>query len=183
MLNKKTIGMLLKQKTLRVTVLLIVIFALASLILLGVNNSLGKKIANNENQIQDIQIQLQELQQMTEEEVEKVDQRVEGRSFAPYDEIVPFISLLEGLFAIIDNESKITIKNEEEQILINRYADYEVNLNPGTKTDLFLKALNELHKSKYLTKVISFDINYAPDEKSSLNAIEDVNLTIRLYFE
>lgn len=175
--------MLLKQKALRVTVLLIVVFAIMSLILLGVNHSYREKITSNENQIQDIRMQLQELQKVIEEEEKIIDQRVSGRSFAPYEEIVPFISLLESLFAIIDNESRIAIKNEEDQILINRYADYEVNLNPGAKTDLFLKALNELYKSKYLTKVISFNINYAPDKEDSRNAIEDVSLTIRLYFE
>lgn len=176
--------MIFQQKTFRVTILLSVVFVIISMILLGLNFSYHKKITSNERQIQDAQMQLRELQNIVStEEAGDMNQRIMGRTFAPYDEIVPFIGLLESLFAIIDMKSNITVRDEEKQIFINRYADYEVRLNPGNKVDLFLKALDELYKSKYITKVTSFNINYSPDEKTSKNIIEDITLTIRLYFE
>lgn len=183
-LNRKTIGMILQQKTVRVTTALSLILILSCIALFGVTYSFNNKTAENTRQIQDVQAQLKSLQSAASEPVaEATDETISGRVLAPYDQIVPFISFLESLFAIIDKESKITIKNEENQIMINRYADYEVKLKPGEKMDLFLKALDGLYKSKYLTKVTNFEIDYSPTEDGKESKIEDIILVIRLYFE
>ncbi|MFH0838350.1 MAG: hypothetical protein V1880_03745 [Patescibacteria group bacterium] len=181
--RKKIISFILQQKTLRVTMLLCIVFAIISLILFAVNSSYHGKITSNEGQIQDAKMQLTELTKSINEERAVIDQKIMGRTFAPYDEIVPFISLLESLFSIIDTESGITIKSEEKQILINRFADYEVKLKPGDKFDLFLKALDELYTSKYLTKITGLNINYSPRKEDQGNMIDEVSLNIRLYFE
>jgi len=184
-LSKKMIGLILKQKTFRVTLVLSATFLIIIIILNILNASYNKKITSNEKQIQDTIIQLEELEKIVNEDEneEAVNLEIENRAFASYQEIVPFINLLESLFAIIDKESKILVRDNKDQILINRYADYEVTLKPGIKMDLFLKALNELHKSKYITKVTKFTINYIPDKQEAKNKINDINLTIRLFFE
>ena len=183
-LNKKMLGLILKQKTVRVTILLIFILVISCIALFTTSYSFENKIAENNKQIQEIQTQLKALQMAASEpEAEVGNEIIMDQALAPYDQIVPFISFLESLFAVIDKESKITIKNDENQIMINRYADYEVKLSPGDKMDLFLKALDGLYKSKYLTKITNFEINYSPTEDEKSSKIEDINLVVRLYFE
>lgn len=180
--------MILQQKTLRVTILLIVILIVSCVALFATGYSFENKITENNKQIQDIQTQLKALQMaasepVAETEAEVTNEKIMGRALAPYDQIVPFISFLESLFGIIDKESKITIRDDENQIMINRYADYEVKLKPGEKMDLFLKALDGLYKSKYLTKITNFEINYSPAEDGKDSKVESINLVVRLYFE
>ena len=181
--SKKTPEAIIKDKTLRTTAILITLLLIASAGLTYTNASFSKKIEANQKQIEDSKMQLIELQNIASNEEGPIDEKVINRSFAPYSEIVPFISLLESLFAIIDPDSKINVRNNEKGISINRYADYEVVLKPIGKMELFLKALDELHKSKYLTKIVNFNMNYAPKDAGGRNELSDVNLTIRLYFE
>jgi hypothetical protein len=165
-------------------ILLSLSLAIICIALFSVSYSFDKKTNGNKTQILSIQSQIKQLQMIAgEPQSEAVDKEIAGRVLAPYDEIVPFISFLESLFAIIDKESKITIKDEEKQIMINRYADYGVELRPGEKFDLFLKALDGLYTSKYLTKIMSFNINYLPAKDNSSNKVENISLVIRLYFE
>ena len=181
--SKKMAKLLIQNRTLRSSVILIVLLLIMTIILLAIGMSYSKKIKMNEAQIQDAKAQLIQLQEIVTADEDGNAKKISGRNFAPYEEIVPFIGLLESLFAIIDPKSEISVKNEESEIYINRYADYDVQLRPTGKMDLFLKALDELHKSKYLTKIVSFNINYAPKEEGKPNEIQDVDLTIRLYFE
>ena len=181
--NKKMIGLIMQQKMLRVALLLIAVFSVILITLTVLNTSYAGKVSANEAQIEDAKNQLAQLEAIVNTEETGSDPRAVGRTFAPYDEIVPYIELLESLFGIIDKDSKILIKDKESQIRINRYADYEIQLHPGNKTGLLLKALDELYKSKYITKVTQFVINYESDEKSKKNVIDDVNIKIRLYFE
>ncbi len=177
------IGLILQQRALIVPLLLSAILFIIIIALVTLNFSYNKKIGTNEKQIQDIQMQLDSMEKIVAEEDDDAYEKIDGRALTPHQEIVPFINLLESLFAIIDKESKILVRDSENQILINRYADYEVTLNPGDKMDLFLKALNELQKSKYITKVTQFLINYVPNKGEGGNVIDVINLTIRLYFE
>lgn len=181
--SKRTAQLIFQNRTLRTLFLLIALFLVMSLVLLFTGMSYSKKIEVNQIQIQDAETQLIQLQEIVTGTDDPATEKVNGRSFAPYDEIVPFIGLLESLFAIIDPESKINVKNEEKEIFVNRYADYEVQLKPAGKMSLFLRALDELHKAKYLTKIVSFNMNYTPEAQGKVNELQDVNLTIRLYFE
>jgi preprotein translocase subunit SecG len=182
--SKKTTKLIIRDKILRTTAILIILFTGLSITLFIMNMSYKDKIADNQTQIDDARLQLQKLQSViqTEEESER-DERAVGRSFAPYEEIIPFISLLESIFAAIDPGSKVTIRDNEKQIYINRYADYEVTLNPGNKVELFYKALNDLYQAKYLTKIINYNLSYIPGENGSASRIGSASLTIRLYFE
>jgi len=182
-LNKKMIGLIMQQKTLRVALLLILVFSITLTTLVFFNLSYSNKVSANESQIEDAQSQLTELESIVNAEEITSDPRIAGRAFAPYDEIVPYIELLESLFGIIDKDSKILVRDKENQILINRYADYEVKLKPGTKMGLLLKALDELHKSKYITKVTQFVVNYTPLDEGKGNMVDEVSIKIRLYFE
>jgi cysteinyl-tRNA synthetase len=181
--SKNTAEVILKNKTLRTACILIVLLLIIIITLLFVKSSYASKIAYNQKQIQDSQKQVQALEKIINQNDATVTDETQGRSFATYDQIVPFISLLESLFSVIDPESKITVKNQEKEIFINRYADYEVSLQPKGKVDLFLKGLDELQNLKYLTKIIDFAINYGPSESNQKNEIQDITLTIRLYFE
>ena len=87
------------------------------------------------------------------------------------------------LFGLIDPKAKISIKNEEKQILTNRYADYEITLTIGKKKELLFKALNELYQSAYLTRITNFNMEYNPIKNKEESELKKVNFTIRLYFE
>lgn len=182
-LTKETFTLIIQNKVLRISFLVISTMFILSITLLYAGTSFAKKVQVNYGQIQDAQSQLIQLQKIVNTEDNEIAGKTEGREFATYDQIVPFIGLLESLFAIIDSESKITVKNQESEIYINRYADYEIQLSPRGKMELFLKALKELHEAKYLTKIINFTLNYTPTKDGAANAIKDATLTIRLYFE
>lgn len=176
--------MIFQKRSIRITLLLNALLLIIIITLVVIGHSYNKKINENENQIQDIKIQLDSLQKAASRvETETSDESIADRALAPYEEIVPFIGFLESLFGIIDKDSKITIRNEEKQIRINRYADYEISLKPGKKIELFLKALDGLYKSHYLTKIINFRINYTPAEAGASNSVDNISLVIRLYFE
>jgi len=181
--NKEISKLLIRNKTLRSSVMLIVLLLILTIVLLSLGISFSTKIEANAGQIQDAESQLFQLQQIVNEEADAELKKIENRKLAAEDEIVPFISLLENLFAIIDPESEIGLKSKENEIYINRYADYEVQLDDLSKMDLFLKVLDELHESKYLTKIVSFRLNYGVNEESNTNEIRKANLIIRLYFE
>lgn len=183
-LNKRIIGLVLRQKTVRVALLLSGILLVVCIGLFSFSYSFNKKIAENDTQILDIQNQLKNLQMVASQpDPEITEEAIKDRVLAPYDQIVPFISFLESLFAIIDKDSKITIKNEEDEIMINRYADYEVRLQPRDKMDILLKALDGLYESRYLTKITNFDVKYVPTEDEIGMEIGEISMVVRLYFE
>lgn len=141
------------------------------------------RLASVENQILDTQKQISNLQGTISNDDEPISEEITQRRFAPYEDIVPFIGLLENLFGLIDSKAQITIKDEERQILANRYADYEVKLSIGNKKNVLFKALDELYRSKYLTRVMSFNMRYSTLKDQEGSALEEVTFVIRLYFE
>lgn len=182
--SKKTIALALRQKIIRIMLILSLLLIVICAVLLAITFTYNNRIRANDAQISDVQTQLKNLQtEANATESAATQETLQERALAPYDQIVPFINFLESLFAIIDKDSKITIKDEENQIRINRYADYNVVLSPGDKLDLFLKALDGLYKSKYLTKIINFEISYSPTDDGKNTKISEIDLTIRLYFE
>ncbi len=103
--------------------------------------------------------------------------------FAQYEEVIPFISLLESLFSTIDPKAEITIKSQEEQISVDHFADYNVSLKIGQNKDLFFKALDELYNTRYITKWMSFSINYKTAEDGALNNLADAEFVVRLFLK
>jgi len=181
--SKKRLKLIIQNKTLRITSILIIALLLMITILSFTGASFSKKVKLNEDQILDAKTQLAQLEQLVSKQEDNTAERIKNREFAPYTEIVPFIGLLESLFAIIDPSSEIRVKNQESEIYINRYADYEVQLNPRGKMEIFERALDELHKLKYLTKIVNFEMQYDPPEEGKPGEIKEVILTIRLYFD
>ena len=181
--EKKWIGLITRDKILRIAAILIILLMILTLVLISIESSYQKKIDSNLMQINDAELQLNKLEASLKLEEDSRDKRAIGRSFAPYEEIIPFISLLEDLFGLIDNDAKVVIRDNEKQIYINRYADYEVTISPKQNIPLLYRALNELHKSEFLTKVTDFNMTYEEDENTKANKLKEINLTIRLYFE
>ena len=174
----------MQKRILRILSALCIAGLIISIILISVSVSYNRKIASNDLIIQKAQDQLSNLQLLVAQSDQKeVKETIGNKEFATYEEVVPFIGLLESLFSIIDKDASITVKTPEEQIFMDHYADYEVNLKIGSKKDLFLKALDQLHSSRYITRIISFNLNYKPESEGGNNTLTDVLFDLRLYFK
>ena len=183
----KIFGIIKHNMLLRILGMLNVIFLIFIIVFLAIGFSYGEKILMNKQQIESSRqaleslVTLAELKESKDEETLNILQK---KSFAKYDEVVTFIAILESLFSTIDPKSEITVKSKEEQIYLDHYADYSVLLKVGEdKKELFLKALDELYNSRFITKIINFTINYKPPAEDNLNEMEQAELTIRLYLD
>lgn len=180
---KRTTGAIMQNKPVRVMMLLTFLFIAINISLIIISVSYRNRSSEMDIEIEKVQAELKNIQKTVTEEVEPLDEENGKRTFAPYEEIVPFISLLENLFGLIDPEAQITIRNEESQILANRYADYEIKLNARNKEKLLFKALDELYKSKYVTRVVNSNIDYKLSPDTEINDLENASFVVRLYFE
>ncbi len=180
---RKIKNTIFKNKPIRVMLLLTILFVAMNVSLMIMNVAYIGRADELKIEIQNIQKEIIKLQSTATEIGEVSEGENEQQILAPYEEIVPFITLLEDLFGLIDEEARITIKNEEEQIRANRYADYEVKMNINNKKKILFKALDELHKSKYLTRVIGLNMDYDQSADGEVNELTKTNLIIRLFFE
>jgi len=105
------------------------------------------------------------------------------KAFADYEEVVPFISLLESLFSTVDHKAEITVKSREEQILTDHFADYNVNLKITQNKDLFFKALDELYNTRYIAKWMSFNVHYKTLENGTQNDLAEAEFVVRLFLK
>ncbi len=105
------------------------------------------------------------------------------KSFATYEEVVPFIAFLESLFSAVDPDAEIIIKSRENQIFINHFADYTIHLEINENKNLLLKAFEELEDSRFITATTNFNIDYKPTGDENLNKLTDVELTVRLFLK
>ena len=107
------------------------------------------------------------------------------KSFAGYDEVIPFIALLEKMFSAIDPEAIINLASSEDQMPINRYADYSIRLKIGEKKELFYKTLDEIENSRFITKIndvkIQWEEKKEEGEEKRVNKLSTANFTIRLF--
>lgn len=178
----KTLSIILKSKTLRVFSILSITFLILSITLASFAHSYENKIKTNDTKVQLTQKKLSDLQYLVNIETESDDDEIlELKSFATYEEVIPFITFLESLFAIIDPNSEVTLKSNEKQIFIDHFANYKVNLETGTKKELFFKALDELHNTQFITKLMGFTMNYRPTENNGGNELYEVEVDIRLF--
>ncbi|MBU0577991.1 hypothetical protein KJ742_06600 [Patescibacteria group bacterium] len=182
-LSKKTGKLILKKRVLRILTLLNVVFLIVSIVFLSLFLSYYKKVKENETKIVQTQQTLADLQYLVEIDFNgQIDSDIlDEKSFAQYDEVIPFITLLESLFSVIDPQADITIKSQEKQIFIDHYADYRIVLDMNEKKDLFLKALDELYNSSFITKITSFTMNYRQDDDGLTHKLNEVDFVIRLY--
>jgi len=126
------------------------------------------------------------LQKIAEEEGKRAVQRgfFEKKSFASFEDVIPFIAYLEKLLSPIDPEAQITIKSPEGQIYLDHFADYAVHfkLIPGKK-ELLMKALEQLYDSRFIVKNLSFTMLYSPMEESEKNEFQEMLMSLRLYLK
>jgi hypothetical protein len=177
-----------KSRLLRTLVLLCGLLFIVSIVLLAKGGSVRGEEAKIRTQIQANQVSFENLQRMAKEEEKKAFQQslFEKKSFSSFEEVIPFIAYLEKLFSAIDPEARITIKSQEGQIFLDRFADYNVDLKmkPASREWLF-KALDQLHGSRFIVKPMSFTMYYNPPEGGveGENELGEVILVLRLYLK
>jgi hypothetical protein len=184
--TKKTGKIILKNRMLRTLSLLCAVFVLFSIIFLFMFFSYRQKIADNDIKIEQAQQTLANLQYLATLEKQGVGDTIETslfakKSFVGYEEVIPFIAMLESLFTMIDPKAEITIRSEEEQIFTDHFADYYVHLKIDDKKELFFKALDELYNSRFVTKITDFNMQYKAAEDSDKNEFSEIEFIIRLY--
>jgi hypothetical protein len=173
-----------RNKFLRVINILSIVMILGFITLAIINFSFKEKAAANINQIETNRQVARSLEAVLQNAgtVKAEESILTKKTFAEYDEVIPFVAMLEDLFSIIDPESEINIKGKEDEIYLNHYADYKVNLKvENGKKSLFFKALDELYNSKFITEVISFSVNYLPENEGDISQLNMADITIRLY--
>ncbi len=105
-----------------------------------------------------------------------------NKSFAEYDEVIPFVAYVEGLLSEADPAAEVSIKSNEDQIFIDHFADYLVNLKIKNK-EAFFAAMDELHTSKFVVKLLNFSMNYKPREERGNNEFSEAEFSLRLYLK
>ncbi len=164
--------------------LLIALLVLLVVILIGSIFNFRQKIQANQEEVEKNIILFQNLQVIVQAE----DQEISGddlflkKSFASYEEVVPFIAFLESLFSDIDPDAEIIVKSRESQIFIDHFADYTVKLDIGSNKEFLYKTLEELDQSRFIINILSFNMDYKPDEEK-LNRLDTVELKIRLFLK
>lgn len=182
----KTWPIVKKSKILRTLGVLSGLFLLASVIIALVSFSYRGKTEVNLEEARTNQQTLMDLNRLAKEDFKP---SANGdlflkKSFADYDEVVPFIAFLENLFHSIDNKGIVTVKSRDEQIFLDHYADYRINLKirEGKESD-FYKAMEQLNQSRFIVQFLSFEINYKADEFVSDKRVKDAELILRLFLE
>lgn len=177
----KILPLVKKNKMLRTLSLLSVAFLVITGVLIVIAFSYEEKTQANQSEIEKNLTTLENLQTLIQEDPESDSSP--KKSFAEYEEVIPFITFLENLFAVIDPKVEITIKSHESQIYIDHFADYQIRLKIGENKKIFFKALEELHESSFITHVLNFELDYKPEENEKLNQLSQVEFVIRLFLK
>lgn len=144
-------------------------------------DAIEKKIEKNLQTL----LSLQSAAKMEEGAVpESGKERWSKKTFAAFEEVIPFIADLENLFSAIDPESSITIKSPEGQILLDHFADYSIRLNLNQDPALLFRAMEELDRSRFIIKTMAFNLYYKPSDKNEgINDLREAYMVIRLYIK
>lgn len=121
----------------------------------------------------------------SEETIREVEKGLfEMKSFANFEEVIPFIAYLEKLLMPVDPEAQITIKSPEGQIFMDHFADYAIHLKakPQAKK-FFFRAMEEIYKSRFIVKPMSFTLYYSPLEEGEKNELQEALMVLRLYLK
>jgi len=174
-----------KHKVLRTLCLLCVIFLLLICVFFALKLVYANRIEVNKKQIAKNEQELTALQRLILDTQNKNNLDIslfQDKSFASYDEVVPFIALLEKMFEKIDPKAEIVVKSQEDQIFIDHFADYNVKLKINDK-DAFFKALQELNDSRFIIKIMNFMMQYKTDETGKKNDLDETEFIIRLFLK
>lgn len=181
--NLKKLWPLIKQKkVLRTLSLMNSLFLVLIIVFLIVSASFSKAIGKNHETISQNESLLISLQQLVlNSNQDSMNATMyENKSFAEYDEVVPFVLFMESTFSSVDPQAEIAIKSSEDQIFIDHFADYGARVKIAEK-DAFFEALNSLHNSKYVVKILNFSMLYKQLEAKGQNQFTEVEFVVRLY--
>jgi hypothetical protein len=166
----KSVIIIIHNKLLRVIGLLNLIMIFGVIALCVINYSYNNKIQASMNEIQTSKQLEQSLKAVAQPaEIAQVQQDetsiLTKKSFAKYEEVIPFVAILENLFSAIDH-----------------YADYTASLKMDSdKKLLFFQVFDELYNSQFITDVIDFSISYSPESESNPSELNRAEIIIRLY--
>jgi hypothetical protein len=149
------------------------------------NMSYGKKIQANQKQITKNEQDLLALQRLILNSGSGTGINIslfQNKSFADYNEVIPFTTLLENMFEKVDSDAVIAIKSQEDEIFTQHFADYDINLKAKNK-DLLFKALEDLYNSRFITKVMNLSMDYTPTADEKGNEFSSLTLSLRLYLK
>lgn len=171
------------KKILRTLSLLSAIFLISNLTLVGLNMSYGDKIEINQSEVERNLQTLNQFQQLVEqkEEVHFASNLFQKKSFANYDEVVPFIAFIENLFSAIDPKAEVTIRSQESQIFMDHYADYEIGVKVDGNVEALYKVLDVINDSRFITNLLRFSLDYKPVGEQQLNQMKIAQFSIRLF--
>ena len=159
-------------------------FITLAVVFLFTNTSFASKIKANDTLITQNDQAIRGLQQLV---LNSGSQNIDidlfkAKAFAGYEEVVPFIPYLEKLLVDVDSQAEVAIKSQEDQIFLDHYVDYRLNMKVGDKDKLF-EMMDELHNSRFVAKILNLTMHYKPGEEKGVNEFADVELTIRLYLK
>lgn len=147
--------------------------------------SYNKEIAANQAEVEKNITTLTTFQQLVSGDttVHSASDLFEKKSFANFDEVIPFIAFLENLFSEIDPKAEITVRSKENQIFMDHYADYQISLELGEEKGSLYKALDELEDSRFITNILKFNLDYRPTGDDQLNQLKQMQFGIRLFLK
>lgn len=181
----KILPIVKKNKMLRTLSLLSIVFLVITVALIVIAFSYGEKTQANQSEIEKNLATFENLQSLIQQEsgTSAKNALLQKKSFAEYEEVIPFITFLENLFAVIDPKVEITIKSHENQIFMDHFADYQIRLKAGQNKELFFKALEELYESRFITHMLNFEMDYKPTEDGKFNQLSQIEFVVRLFLK
>lgn len=181
--NTKIWQIIIRSKILRSLTLLILLLISVIVILGTVFFAYQNKIELSRKEISSNQVLLKSLEAIAQKEVVAESESLKRKAFTEYEEVIPFISYVEGLFFEVDPKAEVAIRSKQEQIFIDHFADYTVQLKIDKNIEKLEKALSDLNQSRYITNILSLDMDYKPTGDEELNYLNQVRFTIRLFLK
>jgi len=184
--KRSTIWPIIKSsKILRSLNLLIALLVVLIIVSVSIQLSFRSKYQMNQEEVLKNEQAYQNLQIIAQSNVQAFaeDDVFLKKSFADYEEVVPFIAFLESLFSVIDPKAEIIIKSKEEQIFIDHFADYTVQMDIKGAESILYKAFDELENSRFIMNLMNFEMGYKPIGDEGTNLLDRVEFTIRLFLK
>ncbi|MCK5603698.1 hypothetical protein KAR91_17560 [Candidatus Pacearchaeota archaeon] len=169
------------SKMLRSLTLLILLLIIAIGMLGTTFFSYEGKAELNREEITTNEALLKSLEVIALKEIVIEDESLSRKEFAEYEEVVPFISYVEGVFSEVDPKAEVAVRSKQEQIFIDHFADYTIQLKIDQNIDDLKAALEELTESRYITNILKLSMDYKPTGDENLNYLNQVEFTIRLF--
>lgn len=178
------IWLTIKQSRLfRILSVLNIAFIIFILIFIFVAIFYSQKAADNRSEVEKNQQALLNLQRIAiNQQRENSLNYLEEKSFAEFNEVIPFIAFLEDLFDEVDSEAMVSITTQENQIFSQRFADYSIRADIEN-IDTLTNTLSELQESRFITKLIDLKFEYEQSAFEPINQPKQIELALRLFLK